>query len=247
MRFLAALAFAAPLFATPLFAQCTYVVAPLNFSIGAAQTPGTVHVTQTAGSACGSYSVTVPVETTWLHITSSPIGGIPPSDVTFTADENPGATTRSGLMHIANNDVTVTQSGASCTFGVTPTSQNFPVGGGDNTFQVQANCAWQATSNAGWITLKANGTSGVPIGYSAAARIPRKSAAGRMNRRKRFPAAIPPPAASWCWKSFRGNSPVPACWIGLAGQTALPPRRPPVTAASICAREISAIGALPPM
>ena len=95
---------------------------------------------QTAGSACGSYSPTIPAETTWLHITSGAVGGIPPSDVTFTADANLGATARAGLMHIANNDVTVTQAGASCSFGLTPTSQNILVGSGDAAFKVQANC-----------------------------------------------------------------------------------------------------------
>ncbi|MCX6630646.1 MAG: hypothetical protein NTW28_23770, partial [Candidatus Solibacter sp.] len=129
MRFLIALVLAAPLFAQP----CTYVVTPASFSISAAQTTGTVRVTQTPGSACGNYSATVPTQFPWLHITS-PVGGAPGSDVTFTADVNQGAAPRSGLMKIALQDVTVNQAGANCAFGMTPGKQGYAVGGGAGVF-----------------------------------------------------------------------------------------------------------------
>ena len=45
MRFLIALAFAAPMFAQ----NCTWVVTPTSFSISADTYTGTVHVTQTLG------------------------------------------------------------------------------------------------------------------------------------------------------------------------------------------------------
>src|ERR1035437_4445881 len=163
MRFLIALAFVAPLFAQP----CTYVVNPASFSISAASTPGSILVTQTPGSACGNYSATT--QTPWLHITSD-VSGAPGSSVTFIADANLSAIPRIGALSIALQTVTVAQAGANCAFSMTPTSQNFPVDGGTNTFKVQANCnGWQATSNANWITLPANGISDLPVSYSVAA------------------------------------------------------------------------------
>jgi uncharacterized protein (TIGR03437 family) len=167
MRFLIALAFAAPLFAQPL---CTYVVDPPSFSISAASTPGTVHVTQTPGSACGNFSATT--QTPWLHLTSGSVGTPGGPGVTFTADANPLPTQRSGLMVIALTNVVVTQAGRTdCVFGLTPTSQNIPVGGGDAVFNVQANCPWQTTSNSAWITFAGvgNGISDSRVGYSVAA------------------------------------------------------------------------------
>jgi uncharacterized protein (TIGR03437 family) len=161
MKFVIALAFAAPLFAQ----TCTYVLSQTNFPIGPDGFTGTIHVTQTTGSACDSYSVKVPDGTNWLHITS-PASGIPGSDVNFTVDANLGATPRSGVMIIALQTVTVTQAGAICNFSMTPTSQNFPVGGGSSAFQVQANCAWQASSSVSWITFTAN-TGGTPSGSTA--------------------------------------------------------------------------------
>ena len=164
MKFAIALVFAAPLFAQ----TCTYVVTPASFSISAATTPGTFTVTQSAGSACGPYLATT--QTPWLHI-NEPSGGAPGTSISFTADANLSATARTGLISISGQvNVTVTQAGAICNFGIAPTAQSFPAGGGDNTFQVTANCAWQATTGtADWITLKSNGISGVPIGYTVAA------------------------------------------------------------------------------
>ena len=84
-----------------------------------------------------------PIQTTWLHITSGP-SGTPGTDVTFSVDQNLAATPRSGVMTIATQTVTVTQAGASCAFTITPTTtQNFPVGGGTGTFNVQAACSWR--------------------------------------------------------------------------------------------------------
>ena len=73
MRLALALAFTAPLLAQ----TCTYVVTPPSFTIPAgANFTGTFRVTQTPGSACGNYSVTVPSQILWIHITS-PFDGAP--------------------------------------------------------------------------------------------------------------------------------------------------------------------------
>src|ERR1039457_1098941 len=74
-RLLIALAFAAPLCAQ------TCAVDPPGFNIGAATFTGTVHVTGT----CGTYSVSVPSQFTWLHIPSGKVSGIPGDEgVSFT-------------------------------------------------------------------------------------------------------------------------------------------------------------------
>ena len=161
MRFLLALAFAAP-----LIAQNCSVDQP-SFNIGAATFTATVHVT----GPCATYSVSVPSQFTWLHIQSGKVSGTPGDEgVAFTVDANQSAIARSGYITIALVNVTVAQSGATCTFGITPTSQNFPVSGGTNTLSVQANCVgWQATSNASWISVPVNGISDVPVSYTVSA------------------------------------------------------------------------------
>ena len=171
MRFLIALAFAAPLLAQ----NCEYVVTPSEISVPAdGQTPGSILVTEKPGTACGSYLATTSVP--WIHIDQNTGGGLPGSKVNFTVDANLGAAPRSGVMTIALKAVIVKQDGAKCDFSVSPTSQTVPVGGGDSTFTVQSTCAWQASANVNWISLKANGISGVPITYTAA---PNTCVAGR--------------------------------------------------------------------
>jgi len=187
MRFLIALAFASPLFAQP----CTFVVNPPSFNIGAATFSGTVLVTQTAGSACGSYSAAVPSQVNWLHITSAVSGTPGDAGVNFIADANLSANPRQATMYIALQNVIVTQAGASCAFSLAPAAQSFPVAGGTATFQVSANCAWQATASATWIALNANnGNTGVPVSYSVA---PNTCVAARSGTITLQTSVVPPP------------------------------------------------------
>jgi uncharacterized protein (TIGR03437 family) len=160
------------MFAAPLFAQnCTFIVNPTSFNniSGAVNFTGTVLVTQPAGCALGNYSATT--QTPWLHITSGPSGTPGDAGVTFTAEANPSATPRVGVLVIALNNIYVTQAGATCNFGMTPTSQNFPVGGGTGVANIQAGCSWQVSTNVTWITLNgiAAGTQSGTVSYSVAA------------------------------------------------------------------------------
>jgi len=165
MRFLIALAFAAPL----LGQNCTFLVNPTSFRVSAAAFTGNVKVTQPPGCNLGTYSATVPIETNWLHINSLPSGTPGDAGVSFSVDENRGATARAGIMTIGLQQVTVTQDGlANCAFTMTPTTQNIAVGGGDGTFTVKANCPWQATRDVDWIALGTTGMSDVPVNYKVA-------------------------------------------------------------------------------
>jgi uncharacterized protein (TIGR03437 family) len=88
--------------------------------------------------------------------------------VSFTADSNPSATSRTGTIRISLVDVTITQGGASCAFTMAPASQNFPIAGGTGTFALTANCAWSAFSGAQWLKLTSGGqgSSDAKVGYS---------------------------------------------------------------------------------
>jgi len=170
MRFLIALAFAAPLFSQ----TCTYVFTPPSFKIGAATFFGSVTVTAAPGSSCGDFFATVPAATPWLRIISN--GGTVGSKVDFSVDENLGAAPRSTVINIGTQAVTIIQDGANCTFALNPTTKNMPVTGGQDTFTVQATCSWRAASNVNWISVGSNGTSGVPVPYTVA---PNACVAGR--------------------------------------------------------------------
>ncbi|MCU1232119.1 MAG: hypothetical protein JWP63_86 [Candidatus Solibacter sp.] len=165
MRLFAAIAFLA---ATPLFAQsdCTMVVTPTSFTIPADSYTGEIAVTQSTGSNCGNFSVAS--QANWIHITAGQTGGAVPGKVSFTVDSNSSANSRSGIIRVSLQNVTITQSGATCLFSADPKNQNFPIDGGTGSFAVTANCAWSAFSGATWIKLTggSQGSSNATAAYS---------------------------------------------------------------------------------
>jgi uncharacterized protein (TIGR03437 family) len=149
---------AALLFTAPLFAQstCTLVVTPSSFAISASTYTADIAVTQPAGSDCGNFSVTS--QAPWIHITAGQTGGPVPGKVSFTADSNPSGQSRSAVIRISTQNVTINQDGAACSFGINPKSQSFPIGSGTGSFAVQANCGWSAFGNAAWIAIPSGGS-----------------------------------------------------------------------------------------
>ncbi|KJU86726.1 FG-GAP repeat-containing protein [Candidatus Magnetobacterium bavaricum] len=83
----------------------------------------------------------------------------------------------SGNVYVADTDNNRIQkfapSTGSCTYTISPTSKNFPSGGGTDSVSVTANttCSWTASSNAGWITIN-SGSFGIgngTVSYTVAA------------------------------------------------------------------------------
>ena len=155
MRLLAAAV--ALLFTAPLYAQstCTLVVTPSSFAISAATYVGTINVTQTAGSDCGSYSVST--QANWIHPDPKASGPVP-GTLIFTADANLSGQPRSAVIRISTQNVTINQDGAACSFAINPKSQSFPIAAGTGSFTVQANCGWSAFGSAQWIAVPSGGS-----------------------------------------------------------------------------------------
>jgi len=161
----------------------------------------TFSVTQAAGAAPCSYSIsppsqnvdananttTVAVTTTaacawtaasaapWITVTSGASGtGSGPVGLSIAA--NTGAA-RSGTVTIAGQTFTVNQAAfvAPCTYSINPTSQTVPALGGTGTVTVTTTsaCAWTASSNAPWLTITsgAGGTGNGTVGFGAAANV----------------------------------------------------------------------------
>jgi hypothetical protein len=138
-------------------ATCGYNIAPSAQSIGAAGGAGGP-VTVSTSAACSWTAVS---NASWITITAGQSGN-GSGTVSFTVAANSGGS-RTGMLSIAGQTFTVTQgSVASCSYSVSPTSQNVgPSGGVAPAIAVATAgaCAWTAHSNAPWITLL-SGTSG---------------------------------------------------------------------------------------
>lgn len=144
-------------------AGCTFGVAlPAAISIEARAGVWTVAVSASTGCAWTAAS-TAP----WLVITAG-ASGTGDGTVTFSAAENQGPA-RTGLVTIAGQTVTVTQTAAAplppCTYAISPNGVAVAANGGTGSIAVttSASCGWTTTSGAAWLTLT-SGSSGTGPG-----------------------------------------------------------------------------------
>ena len=136
-------------------APCQFDVTPANTSVSA--TGGTVTATVAVLPGC---SWTVQTSTPWISITSATSGNGNGS-VTLQVAANAGDG-RTGTVTIAGKTVTIAQTPAACTYGISTTHLDVPFDGttsGSITVTVRPGCTWTAASSVPWITV-ASGASG---------------------------------------------------------------------------------------
>src|SRR5439155_3952866 len=128
-----------------------------NVSVPHDQTNGSATLTIPDGCTW-----TVTSNASWISVTSGGTG-TGRATVNYTAAANPGSSTRSGTLAIAQQTFTVTQDGAPCNAALSPTSQDFPASGGSGTVSVGMpdGCAWESSAS-GFVTM--NNMSGVGPG-----------------------------------------------------------------------------------
>jgi hypothetical protein len=146
---------------------CTFTLAPTSQSVS--ESGGSGSTTVNASSSTCSWNAAADVS--WLTITSS-TSGTGNGTVSFAVGANAGAA-RTGTLTIGSRLFTVNQAGAppppTCTFTISPTSQDVSETGGSGSTTVTASsstCAWAAASNVSWVTVT-NGASGTGNGTVA--------------------------------------------------------------------------------
>ncbi len=134
-------------------AGCAYTLSSSSTSVPGEGGAGTVGVT--TGGAC---AWTAASNADWITVTAG-ARGTGNGTVSFTAAAHTGAS-RSGTLTVAGQTFTVNQA-ESCTYTVSPASQNVGAAGGGVSVAVTTpgGCRWTATSNASWISVS-SGSSG---------------------------------------------------------------------------------------
>ena len=158
--------------------SCSYSISPTNQSFGSSGGSGSVSVTTQSGCPWTASS-----NANWIMITSGSSGsGSEP--VNYSVSANTGTSSRTGTTTIAGQTFTVSQSGVSCTYSISPTSQSFDSSGGTGGVSVttQSGCLWTATSHDGWITITSGstGSGSGPVNYSVSANTDTSSRTGTM-------------------------------------------------------------------
>jgi hypothetical protein len=158
-------------------AACRYDVSPSSQSIGADGGAGTLRISTSDDCSWAATS-----DAAWIALTSTAEGN-GNGTVSFTVERNRGDA-RTGAIAVAGQRSTVAQAGVeapsppppappappppsppTCTYAISPRSDNASVAGDTGTVQVSTagTCTWKASSNASWISV-ASGASGTGNG-----------------------------------------------------------------------------------
>ena len=140
-------------------AGCSYSLSSSSGFFPMAGGSGSVNLTTSA--SCDWTAVS---DSSWIILTSS-AGGMGSDVVTFEVKENITSSARSGTLTIAGKTYTVVQDGGlgdDCNYLISPIATAYPAGGGSGTINVisESRCAWQAVSNAEWVTIT-SGSAGI--------------------------------------------------------------------------------------
>jgi hypothetical protein len=155
-------------------AQCRFEVSPSSQTLDFGGGSGSLAI-----SAAGECGWNASADASWISL-AAPLSGSGNGTLRFTVAPN-GGPERSGTITVGGLRATIFQASGSlpsCSYSISPMSQNFaPPGGAGDPLEVstQAACQWTASSNAAWITLISgatglgNGTVAFSVGVNAGA------------------------------------------------------------------------------
>jgi hypothetical protein len=121
-------------------------------------TGGNGQIAITAGPSCNWAATTT---ANWV-VFSSGVSGSGNGVVSYSVQENLTGLPRQAVISIGSQTVTIVQDtvATNCTSSISPSFASFPRGGGTGSVSVTVgdSCAWQAVSNASWITITSQAT-----------------------------------------------------------------------------------------
>ena len=141
--------------------RCAISVSTNNSTVPA--TGGTGILTIATEREC---SWTAAADVAWITLTGSR-NGFGPADIPFTVAANPNVASRRGAIIVNGQRAELTQAPAPlppapvpCAVTLAPSAQTVaaPAGTGSIAITAAANCGWNATSSAAWLTFVAGNT-----------------------------------------------------------------------------------------
>jgi hypothetical protein len=132
----------------PATSTCTFVLSKASTTVGSASGIGSIGLSTQSGCAWSAAS-----SASWLTLRST--GGTGSATLSYSFTANTSTTVRSGKIAVGGALLTVTQSGAACSYSVSPTTRALASGSGTDQvgLTTASGCRWTASSSASWITL----------------------------------------------------------------------------------------------
>ena len=149
-------------------ARCDIDASLQNVSFPAAGGTGTVRI-----STNRECSWSVQTESPWLTL-AAPVSGQGAAAVQYAVAANPDPPARTAVIRVDDRQLSVSQEGTPCTFGLSSTAESVDQSGGERTIQVttaSAQCRWTAVSEVAWITVGAgqSGTGNGAVSFAVGA------------------------------------------------------------------------------
>lgn len=157
---------------------CTYSVSASNTSFGSAGGSGTVSVNVPQGCAWTAASN----NTDWISAGSS--NGNGSATLTFNVAANNSTGGRSGSLTIAGQNITITETGITCSYVLSANTISVGANGGNGSVNVNApgGCPWSVTSDSGWLTAGSNSGAGSgTVSFAAASNSTMSGRSGNLN------------------------------------------------------------------
>ncbi|MCA9253731.1 MAG: BACON domain-containing protein [Phycisphaerales bacterium] len=165
----------------------TYTVSQSGISCSYSISPSSKSFNSSGGS--GSFSVSAPSgcnwsasdNASWITITSGSGNGN--GTVQYSVSSNSGTSTRTGEITVGGKTHTVTQSGANCSYSISPSSKPFDADGGSGSFSISTDsgCSWSAGDDSSWISgATESGSGNGTITYNVASNSSTSSRTGHV-------------------------------------------------------------------
>ncbi len=139
-------------------AGCTFTVTPSTLNFGSAGGSGSLKI-KAVTDAC---QWTATSNQSWSTV--SPTSGTGNGTVTVTATANNSPTPQTGTVLVADQIISLTESGLTgCYFTVTPSSLSFPGSGATMALTITASlptCSWTAASSSTWVSFNPSSGTG---------------------------------------------------------------------------------------
>ena len=153
--------------AAPSPVRCTVSVSTNNSTVPATGGAGILKIV--TEREC---SWTASADVAWITV-NGPRDGFGPADIPFTVAPNPNVANRRGTIVVNGQRAELTQAPAPCAVSLAPAAQTVGAAGGTGSIAITAaaNCNWNATSDAAWLTIVGGnaGTGNGTIRFQAAA------------------------------------------------------------------------------
>jgi WD40 repeat protein len=134
---------------------CVYTVTSSSNEFGSGGGPGSIAITTQNGCPW-----TATTDSSWIILGTGNGTGTGSATLTYWVNASDTTATRSGTITAAGQTFTITQTGITCSYSISPANRSFTSDGGSAYINLAASdaCSWSATSNASWITVTSGGS-----------------------------------------------------------------------------------------